>query len=332
MRNEIDRIIAVTNEVNLPLPPWAKYFIGLGHSAALTNSDERRLMVGVIAPRRDFLSVMSCLGVITSWAERCDSVTDDSENAELLGLEAGDSVTITEAGKKFIATFLEFDDSGNQIVMRVERVKDRMKQGIPESLWHRVAIGAIGRDKAYIRPPMSKVASAQSGQGDEFVSQALGLKTDRFFQRDHLSALVVGPMVSLKAECGIELRIPGPKIPIDARLGALLRVRSFAQDSVGDSFASDVVSDRVATIERDALGKQPDCVIFDGANAYLKHRHVFPKVPSIAIFDRRAASTQEAAVLFNECRIQDRDLEITAELVFEPPIGFEVSAYKVRVS
>jgi hypothetical protein len=314
------------------LPEWASFFREVGRLCASHRSESQRLIAGALVPTRAFAAGFVALGAVEQRLTLAPSQVSAAEHfATLTALPIGSTVTVQQAGKKYLAklTRLETGNGNDGIWVRYE--KDGVENFLPVGECHRVTISNLGKDTLAKRPTIANTAN--HGWDPAFVQSALGVEdATQFARQDDFAALIIGKLSNLRfeleeVEFGIERR-PGV---LTGHIEDLIRTKKFADDPAGETFRTEVLSDRARDLDPDVAALDPPVVVFDGARAFEKHYWNWPNASWVVILDQSDPATDDGAAILNTLYAQ-RDSDVDPIAAIEVPPGVEFISFLVRKS
>lgn len=315
-----------------PLPSWARYFLAVGRAAIATPSPGQRLVVAAVVPTREYAAAFVALGAVEQRSRNSDLLGGEAHYSELTSLMVGDKVTVLTAGKKYVASFKGVGPADGPDGILVEFEKDRMTQFLPKDQCHRVAIGALGKARL---PKVGTPRDKTIGSWDAaFLESVLGIdNASDYVRRDDFTALIIGQLQALSFELEEE-----PFVALDARgksvgghIEDLIRTKKFADDAEGETFRTEVMSDRARRLDPELAALRPPVVIFDGGRAFEKHKYDWRSASWVIILDRSATTTSEAATVLNQYFVEYRIDDSDPLRAIEPPPGVEVTSFLAKV-
>lgn len=311
----------------MQLPEWASFLRSVGHAAAAHKREPHRLIAGIVVPTRSFAAGFVALGAVQErLASARPQATASEHFAAISALPSGSPLTVQISGRKYKATLVGYDTRNGQEGINVRYEKDKMQAFLPAGQCDRVTTGSLGKDTLAKRP---RIADAAKHSWDAaFVETALGVEdANQFARQDDFAALIIGRLSNLRYELeeaafGVE---SNSKV-ISGHIEDLIRTKKFADDPEGETFRTEVMSDRARELDQDIAALNPPVVIFDGARAFEKHYWSWPDASWVVILDQSDHAADDGAAIFNSLyaqRVNDSD-PTTALLV---PAGVEFTSF-----
>ena len=316
-----------------PLPDWALFFLEVGRSAISVPRPDQRLVVSAVVPTREFAAAFVALGAVEERTRRTTAAPNEDHFAELAALTKGDKVTVFSAGKKYVASFERASEVHASEGIYVVHEKDGLNHFLPKKECDRVAVGALGKERL---PTVGIPRDRRSPTWDAgFIEAGLGItNADEFVRRDDFTALIIGPIHSLRFE--LEDAVLGAMSPrgelLQGHIEDLIRTKKFADDVEGEPFRTEVMSDRARQLDPALKALQPPVVILDGGRGFLKHQHDWRRESWVIILDRSSAVTDEAAKVLNTSYVEDRIDDTDPLSGMQVPAGVEVSSFLAMAS
>lgn len=334
IRNPTDNLLHCVNDASLPLPGWSRFFLSVGRAAISVPPPDQRLVVAAVVPTREFAAAFVALGAVEQRSKAGPPASGPDHYQQLSDLAKGDKVTVLQAGKKYVATFEGVGQAQGQegiyVVFDKDR-KTRMRQFLPKGECGRVAIGALGRERL---PKVGTPRDQKAHSWDEvFVQAALGLDSVTDYVRcDDFTALIIGQVRALRfelEEATFAALDPDAK-PIRGHVEDLIRTKKFANDAEGETFRTEVMSDRARELDPALAALKPPVVILDGGRSFVKHKHDWRSASWVIILDRSSAATDEAATVLNQYYVEHRIDDSDPLNGIEPPPGIELTSFLAK--
>jgi hypothetical protein len=304
------------------------FILEIGALLGLSDSDGRRLIVGLSVPTRAYAAVLAGTGAVLARAQRLDPAEADAESYfEYLGdLPKGTSVSWNNGTSKRPGVLLGMKDTplGRRLMIQVSMSGDLREACTLES-----CLGVQVLDDT-VKLPMGAGRRRSAGSGVPVLAKLLpGPAIFPFVSRTTLDCLMVGVGSTLTAECSEELGVHDPTSDryLSAPIAQLLRVR--VPTGAKDTYRSVIAATASAKMMQVLAGARPGVVVFDGAQAYLRWRTSWPSTQALLVLDRSEAHAEEGAAALDQDRMLYGDTEGVPEFP-ELPDGIEITAYWTR--
>ena len=332
--NPTDRLLHGVDGSWSPLPSWVHFFLQVGRSAISVPGVNQRIVIAAVVPTRVFAAAFVALGAVEARSRVGSASSSDGHFEQVASLTKGDKVTVLQAGKKYVASFdragRALGREGIFVVFDKDR-KSRMTNFLPKEECDRVAIGTLGRERLpKVGTPREKRAS---GWDEAFLEAGLGITSAADYVRcDDFTALIIGQVQALSFELE---EAPFAAASESGRLATghiedLIRTKKFANDSQGETFRTEVMSDRSRELEPELAALKPPVVILDGGRSYVKHRLDWRSASWVIILDRASPTTEEAALVFNQDYVEHRIDDLDPLIGIQPPPGIEVTSFLAK--
>ena len=314
------------------LPGWGRFFRSLGQLCATSRNVSQRLVVGVVVPTRAFAAGFAALGAVEARLASAPAQTTAGEHfAAISALPVGSDVTVQMAGKKYRATFVGRETRNGREGVSVRYENDGVQNFLPAEVCNRITVGRLGKASLAKRP---RIADSSKHSWDaEFVEAALGVSdASRFARQDDFAALIIGKLSTLRYEIEeAAFGVQSEAGTLTGHIEDLIRTKKFADDPAGETFRTEVMSDRARDLDEDIAALNPPVVIFDGARAFEKHHRAWLKASWVAILDQSDEAAEDGAAILNGLyaqRVGDTDPLSGIEV----PPGIEFTSFYVRNS
>jgi hypothetical protein len=315
-----------------PLPEWARFFRSVGQLCAASRDSSQRVIVGAVVPTRAFAASFVALGAVDARLNSApEQASVDEHFAVISALPVGSHVTVQMAGKKYVATFVGRGERNGKEGINVRHEKDGVQSFLPAEVCHRVTLGRLGKETLAKRPRIGD--SANHSWDAAFVEGALGVDDAKQFARqDDFAALIIGKLSTLRYELeetvfGVQA---GRRVPT-GHIEDLIRTKKFADDPAGETFRTEVLSDRARELDEDVAALDPPVVIFDGARAFEKHHWSWPNTSWVVILDQSDEAVGDGAVILNSLYAQ-RTSDADPMSAMDIPPGVEFTSFLGRSS
>ena len=288
----------------IDVPAWAEFFRAVGRLCIETNDGSQRLVVGVAVPTRAFAAGFAALGAVEARLS-CGVHKSATEHVnELFDLPKGETVTVNQVGKKYVATFERRDTVRGRDGIWVRYEKDGLNAFLPADEFDRVMIGRLGKDSLPKR--LSPRGTTKHRWDARFVEAALSLPdATRFAREDDLAALIIGHLLTLSYDLEeAEFAVRAGQKTFEGHLEDLIRTKKFADDPKGEAFRTEVMSDRARDVDEEIAALNPPLAIFDGARAFEKHHRELLGSSWIVILEQSDRGTEGAAAILSESYVQ----------------------------
>ena len=286
---------------SLPLPDWAEFLLELGEWFHSQQRAGVRRVCAVTLPARDYAAVIVAAGFVCSSAsQEMESDATREHFARMMALPLGAWVTVQTRGRLWKGKIVRHDERNGSDYLVVQSQADlgpRKSGALTDSFCERIAacvqICDSDCDELPAQPTGRKLPRAGS-----FLSSVLGIPDPaRFIMSSSLQLTIVGPIGRIREEAADDrfgaVRDGGR--PVSGCLQELLRVKSLLNG--GEPFRIQVVPH---TTRRLAAARQSlEPVVFDGATAFLKCRHLWHRADWMVLLDRTDRHFADAAAQIN---------------------------------
>jgi len=313
-----------------PLPEWGQRLLGLGQWAVRTRSDEARV-VALAVPSRGFAASLVGTGaVLAAVPIQSESPDDPDAYFEMLAtLPAGTPVTLREGVRKKRGILLGVRNHNGAPVLRVQVEHSRgggLTHALPPSLSLRVQ--PLAKDLTAGDLPKSQKGRKVVRRTDLLESLLPGLSAFEYAQRSQMHCVIVGNARLLRSDIAkteIGARRPRRHAIRSGYFQDILRVRRFLPPST--DYKCEVLPVLKDSTEDEEVRQAP-LVLFDGAEGYLRWRHIWPQADWLVMLDRTARSFDDGvAGLVQEWTRRADDLTGEDFLI---PAGVEALGYVRR--
>jgi len=314
------------------LPSWASFFRSIGRLCASQRGVSQRLIAGAVVPARAFAAGFVALGAVEHRLATAFPQASAVENfAALKELASGSVVTVQMAGKKYVAKLVGPETKNEREGVSVRFEKDGVAQFLPVEECHRVTVGRLGKDTLAKRPTISNVA--RRSWDPAFVQLVLGVEDPiRFARQDDFAALIIGRLSILSYELEeATFGIKRDASVVTGHIEDLIRTKKFADDPAGETFRTEVLSDRARDLDPDVAALDPPVVVFDGARAFEKHYWNWPNASWVVILDQSDPAAIDGAGILNSLFAQ-RDSDADPAATIDVPAGIEFMSFLLRKS
>lgn len=314
------------------LPEWASFFRSIGKLCAAHRGDLQRLIAGALVPTRSFAAGFAALGAVEErLASAPAQISAEEKFATIAGLPTGSEVTVQMAGKKYRATFAGRAVRNGKEGIDVRYERDGVLNFLPKDLCHRVTVGSLGKDSLAKRPRITD--AARHSWDAAFVETALGVEdANKFARQDDFAALIIGKLSTLRYELEEAVfGVRGSSGVLTGHIEDLIRTKKFADDPAGETFRTEVLSDRARDLDPDIAALDPPVVIFDGAKAFEKHYWSWPNASWVVILDQSDRAAEDGGEILNSLYAQRLGDTDPSAAIGVPP-GVEFTSFHARKS
>ncbi len=306
-----------------PLPNWAKFFVEVGGKVAANRSKDHLIAV-VTVPTREFAAALVAFGAVMRLSAKPPNQLRGQEYFDYLArLPEGTPVTLRDGDRQKIGVLrgVDHDDGQARIIVQVQKAHSGgLRQLLPVGMCEQVSVRP-GAD--------AKLSGSARGLRIRGVSGFLRTVLDSdpysFASESRLDCLLIGNVKVLREE------LTSPCFSVKAQVGTLqelVRCRRFGSASA--HYRSDVQSAVTdGTSGRRSLAT-PSVVVFDGASAYLRCRHLYKGSRWVVVLDRSSKNAQDAVGAIEQNFIQSRRNDVDPLRALFPAAGIEILAYTAR--
>lgn len=321
LRMGLEQLCYMENSDVLPIPSWVRSFIELGWAISGTNSAGTRVMIGLSVPTRAYVAGLLCAGVVLG---RTSQRYEDPEARfrRVSRLRVGTPLLLLKNGKRFKAIFEGVSEVHGRTMLRV-RTQDVRGGNLTELVsvehCHNVIVG----DRP-VELPKNQSGRRMAGLAG-FAEEMFSIITEKGSSLEsHLDAIVIGK----PGLFGTEVNETGFAVSTsteDYSKGSLqdvIRVRRFLATKVG--YRTDILWN----LSDNPEVPQDSVVIFDGADGFLKWRHLLTGNDCLIVLDRTESRFFDAVNEVNTTFLTTRvDQPFPFDLP-EMPSGVELTAFE----
>lgn len=292
-----------------PLPGWARFFVDLGSVMPFPADADIRVVAAVSTPTRAYAAALCACGVVLALSS-IPVAASAAEHLEILkSLPLRTTVTyrgVTVVRKAWLAGFVT-QNGGEYVRLRYQGGTSL----IPAEQCVRIQLSQRQLDQLP-RRRMSRRIRVELGLLWAVLPPG---NAGDFIRGSRLECAIVGSEVELREEIH-DVRFGAVSADrrrasglVQGHLQDVLRTRSLVGD--GEGYRSDIFhASRMP--HREARELMPSVVIFDGSNAFLKWRDVWPDANWVIILDRTDRRFVDAASeinrLYSTTRVQEASL------------------------
>ena len=302
------------------LPDWAEFFREVGRCSI--KNELRGTTIGVLLPTRAYAAAFVALGAVEA-----SLALPKAGFEELEGLDPGERLSVTEAGKQIRYTFDSYATESGRRGMWLLNEATGQRAFLPEPLWGRITLG----DHGLAKPGHTRRERPSPNWDEKFVKSALDTDDlEPLLVGNRLIAVIVGTKVELSRELESEpFAVESESGSVaDGHLEDIIRTRSFADNVHADSFRTEVLSARHPTLAQEIRDMNPRVFISDNSTAFLRHRDAMTDGCRVAIFDQTARDASQTIREFdNEYANRSSD-EPGWPFGEDPPPGVSVSIFR----
>ncbi len=321
MNEDLPNLYYQSNNKFEHLPPWAHFFLQLGHKLLALPSDHHRVVIGLAIPTRAFACALIGTGIVLAKSTAVDGV-DKARIEFVRNLKSGTPVYV-RADKKLRGVFkgiVLFND------------KEYITVKIAETTEKSFSLSDYASRITVADEPVNLPKTQQNGYKLESPSKFLRCCLGEELAHTHIrnssfDVLLIGKKSVIQHEVNnFQFGCKSTHKIIEATgcLQDILRVRQFS--GVNKSYRTQCVSPSSQTLPKERGSHGPTVVIFDGATAYINLNHKYPQSHQIALLDRTERQFQEAVELINQnytYRISD-----DPQFLISIPKGLEMMIYR----
>ncbi len=292
-----------------PLPLWASSLVDLGDEIG-SASRKLPLTLALAVPTRSFAAAMLVSGIISGRASREPVDRGRSQHFEMLcTLPEGTAVTFADGNilrPGILAGVRDLQGRKRVRVQLQQRVVGRHSQ---RARWVDEE-GAIGIQVA--RNP-DQLLPKGAGRGKRIIHSSAFLEaalpdydTDRFVLETSLECVVVGQRKALTAELennSFAISVDGA-VSLMGSLQDICRFRRLLSRT--EAYRCEIVPSQTKKAVSPSAINNSTVVVFDGALAYIRWRHLWADTDQIVLLDSTESQFEDAALAFNEEFIQTR--------------------------
>ena len=292
-----------------PLPLWASSLVDLGDEIGSASRD-LPLTLALAVPTRSFAAAMLVSGIISGRATRLPSERNRSRHFEMLcSLPEGTAVTFADGNvlRPGILAGVRDLQGGKRVRVQLQQRVEGKDSELACWVAEEKAVGIqVARNPDQVLPK-------GAGRGKRIIHSSAFLEaalpdydTDRFVLETSLECVVVGPRKALTAE----LEYKSFAISVDGALslmGSLQDICRFRRLlSRTEAYRCEIVPSQTKKAVSPAAMNRSTVVVFDGALAYIRWRHLWADTDQIVLLDRTESQFEDAALAFNQEFIQTR--------------------------
>jgi len=273
------------------LPAWALYFLQIGNSIVSLDNRGFRVVTAVALPTRAFAATFCAAGIVLARAAvPYDSSSQSEHLKRILSLYPGTPVTVTdEQGQtRRQGIYKGHKDTHDKKYLCVQ-IEQASELWLPIDQAHRISPS----DRSAKRLPRRQKGRRLPGLSD-FAQACLGESATEFFARSRLECLIIGQTNLLRKEITETEFVH--RSEVKGTMQELIRVMRF--EPAGTPYRTRLIpSDKQPP---DNIQLQPLVAIFDGANGYLKWRHLWQRTHQIVLLDRTESRFDDAVAQLNQ--------------------------------
>jgi hypothetical protein len=311
-----------------PLPEWASFLMSLGSKVSELAVDDR-VVAALSLPTRDFAAPLICAGVVMASSTRpVHEMTPRGYFDYLAALPIGTPLTLREGPrqKAGILQGVDITDGEERLIVQVQSNQSGgLRHLLPVSLCGRVSRADVG-----------KLSRGERGRRILGVTDFLravmpSLDPYAFASQSRLDCLMVGNLTSLREEATAKcFAVFGGSggAPRPGAIQDLIRCRKL--NASGRHYRSDARASAADPREHVRSAGTPPVVVFDGASAFLRSRHLFRSSRWIVVLDRSARGTEYAAEAVEQDYMQSRLSDADPFTDLSLPPGVELLGYIAR--
>lgn len=304
----------------LSLPSWCISYIELGVQVAQVQQVETRYTVALAIPTRAYASTFIALGIVLASSSRLQ--ISEEYFQFITSQPPGTSVVYQTKNRKLRGVIERFYDKNGQIYICITTGK---RETVQFPLRENVS-------KLVIAERDFKLRNYQKGSKVEVATsflQACIEESLSFVTQTQLDCLIVGQLSQFRVEAtetiiGLEKGINF----IEGNPQDILRVQQFL--GANEAYRCQIMATSSEIDEDIPLEIQnPAIVLFDGANAYLRHNPRWSAAHQIVMLDRTERSFQDAVDSINQGyirRVEDKRLNFA----FNLPDGVAAIVYQEK--
>jgi hypothetical protein len=317
---KLDALCYYHDKTPRKIPLWAGFFTQVGEYIGFSKSDSR-MIIGITIPTRAYSSCLIALGIVNSAYKRVSNNFDiDKHFKELCGLEIGTPIVYLENNRQKIGLFDGCDVVCGEPAIRI---LTREKDNSAILLTRKLSVQAWVAESQ-----VETISDRQIGyrlySSGEFINSFLESSTaHEFITKASYEALIIGQINTLKneiVETGFSIEDNGNFY--SGTLQDILRVRKFM--GAKEAYWTDVTSISTSFKEEQI----PKVIIFDGANGFLRHSHVFRRSHQIVIIEYTDTDFEAAVDAIMKRFIQYRSGIPKIDFITSPPSGIEIIAFE----
>ncbi len=312
-----------------PLPSWCHFYAGLGATVVQQQPvANTRIVAGVAIPTRAFAAALTAFGVTLAIAQaRSQEEGFQAHFDYLVGQPDGTPVSfLTSNGEKRTMGKLRGKEVRNGLPMLKVQLSRGLMELLPPKQSLRVQLAAI-EDTAL----SSRVTWQRQRAGTGFASSVLAIPVHQAAGRSRLDSALVGVRTLLEPEL-THARFAiarSESAPASGTLQEVVRVRDFARG--GDTYRSDFLATAGKHQPPVPGAPVPDVAIFDGGNAFLRWRHLWPHTHAIVLLDRTGPYFEEGVQQLNAGAVRQGAVMLDFPGLAEVPSGCELLVYRESV-
>lgn len=308
-----------------PMPGWGAFLLTLGAKVS-DLAVEERVVAAASLPTRDFAALLISAGiVVASSARPVHQMTPRAYFDYLAALPIGTPVTLREGSRQKAGVLqgVDITDGEERLIVQVQPNHfGGLRHLLPVSECSRVSRADVG-----------KLSRGERGRRilgvTDFLRAAMpGSDAYAFASQSRLDCLLVCNLTSLReeatAKCFAAVGGSGGA-PKPGAIQDLIRCRKL--NTSGRHYRSDARASAADPREYVRTAGTPPVVVFDGASAFLRWRHLFRSSRWIIVLDRSARGTEYAAEAVEQDYVQSRvsDTDPFTDLALPP--GVELLGY-----
>lgn len=279
------------------MPEWAYFLMRLGSQLVdFPRSNNHRLVIGLAIPVRAFASSMVALGVTLERANN-PTLNNSIQLERILKLEPGTSIFIRTKDKKIKGVLEGFQEQLGKTYIIV-KTGGLQKNRYPLDLYaSRITTSSKDvnlpekHQKGYSLEPPSKFLQCCVGQE----------KAVDYILDSSLDVLIIGRVGMIRDEMCSHPFICRASHDSQITQGCLhevLRTRQFC--GANNSYRTQCLPGLGTMPSAKSTIREPFCVVFDGATAYIRNQHMWNKSHLVVLLDRTDRQFSDAVSLLNQ--------------------------------
>lgn len=311
------------------LPEWAASHLELGAQVGRASVSEGRLVVAIAVPIRAFAAVLGATGVVLGRASSDGALDSPEENfRRLTALGRGTAVMLERDAKHYPGILSRIDTIGGEQYLRIQ-VQDQEAGGEAHYIPARESLRVTPAHGIPSALPTQMRGKASIARRTFVRSVIRGDQIRRFATETRLDCVLIGRRSILAEEIvGTELIAECREgAPASGKFNDVLRVRQLLFP--GKSYKTELIS---ATAKGPSVhdGLTAHTVVFDGATAYIKWRHLWRESHALVLLDKTEQRYGEAVSILNQELTRPGNVPYKSLPGFGSATAVDVFAYQSR--
>ncbi|MBM7841615.1 hypothetical protein [Herpetosiphon giganteus] len=288
-----------------PLPGWGQFFLRLGQALGAKKSNHTRTVVGLVLPTRAYAAPLIASGIVFGKINTLLPTKNSHQHFTMLcQLPFGTSVIYRNNNNRLKGFIEDVSEIDGEIRIKI-RVGSQKSGSLSHWLNQELAQSVDVSTREFERLPNSPMGKKLPTES-RFLETFLELQNTRqFFHYSQMNCTIIGSLKDLENELTTNqfgVKTPAGDI-IEGNLQHIIRVRRWLTN--GEAYRSEIYP---TSHPVESLTDNPDTVIFDTANSFLRWRNHFRSSNQVVILDKTDLYVEDAINVFNQGYIDHRTM------------------------